>query len=144
MARKRTELDKKISRAQKNARNKLYRIRQKGAINSESTNGKVSIVNSILWNDGIETNGVMTVSHTLVRGGTEDATNGVITGDPRFRDPENGNYRLRAASPCIDVGVAFDWMKTATDLKGDPRLCGGSVDLGCYESPPGGMILHVR
>lgn len=42
MAGKRTELDKKISRAQKNARNKLYRIRQKGAINSEEFDPRVS------------------------------------------------------------------------------------------------------
>lgn len=116
----------------------------KGSINSESTNAKVSIVNSILWNDGMETNRVMTISHTLVKGGTEDAANGVITEDPLFRDQQKGDYRLRPESPCIDAGVAFDWMRTATDLKGDPRLRGGRVDLGCYECPPGGMILHVR
>lgn len=114
------------------------------AIKSESSNAKVLIVNSILWNEGSETNGAITVSHTLVRGGTEDAANGVITGDLRFRDPENGNYSLRPDSPCLDVGVTFDWMKTATDLKGDPRLRGRYVDLGCYESPRGGLILRVR
>lgn len=32
---KRTELDKEVSRLQKNARNKLYRLRQKGAINAQ-------------------------------------------------------------------------------------------------------------
>lgn len=32
---KRTELDKEISRLQKNARNKLYRLRKKGAINAQ-------------------------------------------------------------------------------------------------------------
>lgn len=42
MARKRTELDKQISRAQKNARNKLYRIRQNGAINDEEFDPRVS------------------------------------------------------------------------------------------------------
>ena len=119
-------------------------VATKDAINSESANKSVSIVNSILSNTGKETNGVMTVSHTLVRGGTEDAANGVITGDPRFRAPQKGDYRLRAGSPCIDVGVAFDWMRTATDLKGDPRLRCGRVDLGCYECPPGGLMLLVR
>lgn len=44
MARNRTELDKQISRAQKNARNKLYRIRQNGAINSEEFDPRVSQV----------------------------------------------------------------------------------------------------
>lgn len=33
--RKRTELDKEVSRLQKNARNKLYRLRKKGAINAQ-------------------------------------------------------------------------------------------------------------
>jgi hypothetical protein len=32
---KRTEIDKEVSRLQKNARNKLYRLRQKGAINAQ-------------------------------------------------------------------------------------------------------------
>lgn len=70
--------------------------------------------------------------------------NGVITGDPLFRAPQKGDYRLRAESPCIDAGVAFDWMRTATDLKGDPRLRGGRVDLGCYECSQGGLMLFVR
>lgn len=42
MAKHRTELDKQISRAQKNARNKLYRIRQAGAINTEEFDPRVS------------------------------------------------------------------------------------------------------
>jgi hypothetical protein len=43
MARKkRTELDKEISRAQKNARNKLYRIRKNGAINTDEFDPRVS------------------------------------------------------------------------------------------------------
>lgn len=42
MAKKRTELDKKISRAQKNARNKLYRLRVKGAINTDEFDPRAS------------------------------------------------------------------------------------------------------
>ena len=41
-SRNRTALDKQISRAQKNARNKLYRIRQAGAINTEEFDPRVS------------------------------------------------------------------------------------------------------
>ena len=29
---------------------------------------------------------------------------GVMEGDPLFKDPANGDYRLRADSPCIDAG----------------------------------------
>lgn len=92
----------------------------------------VSVVNSILYGNGEETNGVMTVDHSLI---------GV---DPRFRRPAKGDYRLRGSSPCIDTGLNADWMKSAVDLKGDPRIRCGIVDMGCYECPASGLMLMVR
>jgi len=52
-----------------------------------------------------------------------------------FVDASNNNYRLLETSPCIDSGsnayVISDW-----DLDGDPRINGGTVDMGAYESIP--------
>jgi hypothetical protein len=66
---------------------------------------------------------------------------------PRFVDrdgPDNdpqtfadNDYRLSASSPCIDAGENEDWMWTATDLDGNPRVFYGglslTVDMGAYE-----------
>jgi hypothetical protein len=58
---------------------------------------------------------------------------GNIASDPQFVDPEAGNYRLLATSPCINAGLNMDWMTNATDLDGYPRIFGGTVDMGAYE-----------
>ncbi len=55
---------------------------------------------------------------------------------PRFVDLSGDDFRL-TASPCIDTGANQPWMVTALDLDGNPRITGGTVDMGCYESIPG-------
>jgi hypothetical protein len=57
---------------------------------------------------------------------------GNITNDPQFVDAAAGDYRLQSNSPCINTGINQDWMIGATDLDGNPRLC-GRVDMGAYE-----------
>jgi len=65
--------------------------------------------------------------------------NGNIDEDPQWVDPENGDYRLKLSSPCIDSGSTTG---PATDLGGNPRpvdVLGigrdgpGAYDMGCYE-----------
>jgi len=67
--------------------------------------------------------------------------------DPQFVDPDGpdndpqtfagNNYRLSGISPCIDAGKNENWMLTATDLDGNPRILHGglslTVDMGAYE-----------
>jgi hypothetical protein len=57
---------------------------------------------------------------------------GNLAADPRFVSVAGRNFRLQSDSPCINSGpngaVAF-----ATDLDGNPRVAGGTVDLGAYE-----------
>lgn len=53
--------------------------------------------------------------------------------DPVFTDFAAGDYTLHATSPCRNKGVNQAWMEDATDLKGDARIFGGTVDMGCYE-----------
>ncbi len=61
-------------------------------------------------------------------------TNGVgnITRDPLFVSYANGNVRLQPNSPCINAGNNA-YVTTVTDLDGNPRVAGGTVDIGAYE-----------
>jgi hypothetical protein len=61
-------------------------------------------------------------------------TNGIgnISNAPLFVDVSGGNLRLQPGSPCIDAGDS-DYVTTATDLDGNPRILGGTVDIGAYE-----------
>jgi hypothetical protein len=54
-----------------------------------------------------------------------------ITNDPGFIDYTGGNFHLGSNSPCINSGTSGAY--TATDLDGNPRIVGGTVDIGAYE-----------
>ena len=58
---------------------------------------------------------------------------GNITNDPQF--VASDDFHLQASSPCIDAGISLPWMAGATDLDGNPRILGGTVDMGVYEYP---------
>jgi hypothetical protein len=55
-----------------------------------------------------------------------------ISVPPGFVDWEGGDLRLRPDSPCINAGHnAF--APPSRDLEGNPRVAGGTVDMGAYE-----------
>ena len=112
-----------------------------------------SILNSIVrGNCGLngETNVTsragVTATYTLTEPVLPGAGN--IGGDPKFRSARN--FRLKSSSPAVDRGLYQGWMDGAVDLDGKPRIYinpttgEGTVDLGCYESKPVGMLLLVR
>lgn len=112
----------------------IYNDRSNAVISSDS----LSMTNCILWNSGSEIRGTsIEVTHSIVRGGFPG--NGNLDEDPRFVDPEGGDYRLLRNSPAIDSSGPTD---LATDLDGNPRpvdLIGfrrdgdEAFDIGCYE-----------
>ena len=61
-------------------------------------------------------------------------TNGVgnITNDPAFVNLTNGDFHLQATSRCINAGNNSS-VVGSTDLDGNPRIMGGTVDMGAYE-----------
>ena len=68
----------------------------------------------------------------------EIAGNGNVTVHEPFAG--EGDYRL-AMSAAVDGGAALDWMTAdATDIFGQPRVNGTSVDIGAAESSPSGPL----
>jgi hypothetical protein len=62
------------------------------------------------------------------------ATNGIrnITNPPLFVNLAGGDYHLQSSSPCVNSGNTA-YITAATDLDGNPRVQGGTVDIGAYE-----------
>jgi PKD repeat protein len=68
---------------------------------------------------------------------------GNITNAPLFVDQLGGNLRLQFNSPCINAGDS-SYVMSATDLDGNPRSVGGTVDMGAYEfQAPGSVISYA-
>jgi len=82
-------------------------------------NSSASLINCILWNDGIVFLGydpfdILTISYSDIQGGeagiytnnngTINWLEGNIDADPLFVDPINRDYHLTENSPCIDAG----------------------------------------
>jgi len=57
---------------------------------------------------------------------------GNITNEPLFVNEVGGEFHLQTNSPCINAGLN-DYAPGATDLDGNPRIVGGTVDMGAYE-----------
>jgi hypothetical protein len=65
---------------------------------------------------------------------TPQPTNGLanITDAPLFVGQPSGNLRLQSNSPCINAG-RNSFAPSGRDLDGNPRIVGGTVDMGAYE-----------
>jgi hypothetical protein len=110
---------------------------------------EVTISYSIVWGNAEDSSewlpsGLISeaLASDIQTGANPDKWN--IDADPLFRDAQNGDFHLTAASPCIDVGCGSDCYtgKAAfieVDLDGRPRhLYGGrgywcDPDMGAYE-----------
>jgi len=78
---------------------------------------------------------------TPMPAGTYDTGN--ITNAPAFIDKATGNWRLSAASFCINRGIYRNWMTNSVDLDGRVRIRYGTVDMGAYEHINEGTIFRV-
>ena len=74
--------------------------------------------------------------HSMLAGnypaGTTDSGGNLLHADPLFTDTAAYNYQLLAASPAINAGDNT-FATDSTDLAGNTRISGGTVDMGAYE-----------
>jgi predicted outer membrane repeat protein len=99
------------------------------------------IANSILWGNtavigpqvynNIST--ATTIHHCDIDQPGFESGNGNMRRDPLWADPEAGDFRLQAGSPCIDAGTLDALGLPELDFEGGPRVSGASVDIGAYE-----------
>lgn len=94
--------------------------------------------------DGLQISANAVISHSIVDGGHSGGTN-IIDSDPLFSAPYTGapsgfdatdhDYTLQPTSPAVNVGLNSAVVAPYDlDLTGLPRIQGGVVDLGCYET----------
>ncbi|TAJ11711.1 T9SS C-terminal target domain-containing protein [Marinilabiliaceae bacterium JC017] len=99
-------------------------------------NYESEIANSVFLNNRAEErdNEVYGASIYYCRLDESDNGEGNITKNPQFVDPENGDFRLQAGSPCIGAGNK-DVLPEGllTDFQGITRVVGANVDMGAYE-----------
>ncbi|NLW49195.1 MAG: PKD domain-containing protein [Firmicutes bacterium] len=102
-----------------------------------------TLVNCILWGDYADTEGAEiyndayeggspsnpSVGYSCVQGGHTGTGN--IVSDPQFTDPDNGDFSLQSASPCIDTGTAVG--APEEDYWGVERPQGAGYDMGAFE-----------
>ena len=113
-----------------------------GMFNSASSS-TVTVTNCILWGDSpdeiVVSGDDPNVTFSNVEGGFPGTGN--IDADPLFVDPDNGDLRLQAGSPCIDAGDNTAVPRgVLRDLDGNPRFIDSTfvgtmatVDMGAYE-----------
>ncbi len=128
------------------------RAGQGGAIHNYGSGSVATAVNTIFWGDSATTgaeiynnNGTAALSSSVLQGSCPSGTTcgtGMRYSDPKFATPiiataaptTTGDYRLQMVSPAIDAGNSLS-VTMMTDLDGNVRIVGDSVDAGAYESP---------
>ena len=105
--------------------------------------------NSIVWGNSasslysnIQINGSdIAAINVCAPEGVTNGINGCITNNPLFTDVENNDFTLQSNSPCINAGnnVYAPTNISPYDLKGNPRITGGTVDIGAYEWQAGSL-----
>lgn len=124
-----------------------------GAAEVIASTDRVSLTDSIVWQPGrralnagaLDVGQVEYLLANDLTGIPDSITN--IAVDPRFMDPERGDFRLQASSPAVDyapaeTGVDADHRPRAVDLTLVPNDGFGTQDLGAYERQSIGNLVR--
>jgi hypothetical protein len=90
------------------------------------------LVNCILYDNMPNNGGTVLLNCCTTPLPPANSGSGNITNDPAFVNPAGGDFHLQSNSPCINSGNNA-YVTSATDLDGNPRIVGGTVDIGAYE-----------
>ncbi|MGO3707350.1 beta strand repeat-containing protein, partial [Mesonia hippocampi] len=120
-------------------------------INHATTNGSeiyntssLTINNSIVWGGIVNTNGGNhTINYSLIQGNSNTSNGNLDTTGLNetdiFTDPANADYNLKDGSPAINTGDNTAYtnaggdLNNDTDLAGNTRLFGSTIDIGAFE-----------
>jgi hypothetical protein len=114
-----------------------------------------TLLNCIVWGNETTSGGHLSFcavpNYSCIEAWTGGGWENIST-DPQISDPdgpdndpdtyEDNDYHLAEGSPCIDAGGNEDWMWSAVDLEGNPRIFpvrseqSWKVDMGAYEYIP--------
>jgi len=107
-----------------------------------------SIQNSVFWMggnsvDAIDGSGTtVTAANSVIFPKYNVTLNGsnIYTSNPLFTDIASGDFTLQSASAAVNMGSNILYTSNGgslndTDLAGNDRIKGGSIDMGAYESP---------
>jgi hypothetical protein len=131
-----------------------------------------AVLNTIIWSNAPADYKLLIPANCFNSCATNLASVGQnnVSSDPLFINANGGDFRLRSAygrldssgnwvmdaqtSPCLNGGTNLDWMTTALDVRGYPRLAKGIphapllADIGAYEMepppPPKGTLIWVQ
>lgn len=112
--------------------------------------GALSVINSILWNNTIDTNrghaadwpqiaftgGIVSTSYSTIQNNVSFSGEGNVNYDPLLVGGDASlatSYALTAYSPGIGVGDTTALLAGETDLAGKSRVTSGKTDLGAYQ-----------
>lgn len=104
----------------------------------DMTNGAPAVYNSVAWKNTNQNLPAGTHNNVAIAG---NVANDDVQKGPNFRDPENGDYRIRPSVLLLDKGnkdnyktqVDISSFDNEKDLANNARLTGDQIDVGAYE-----------
>ena len=112
---------------------------------ANSTQEQTDYISIPNWSSKTASSALTTVSNCAIGDGCSTLGKNPVDGAKiAFVDSANKDWRIKTASSCRGKGINSDWMTTAVDVAGEPRIKGRKVDIGCYEADLPGTVIIFR